>query len=150
MLAHKGIEEGIYVAEQIAGQSSFINYDTLPSVIYTEPEIAWVGQTEQALKTMDIPIKVGVFPLNATARAQAIGQTEGMIKIIAHAENDALLGVHIIGAHASELIAEAVLAMEFSASSEDLARTIHAHPTLSEGFHEAALALKKISVHVPL
>lgn len=150
MLAHKGIEEGIYVAEQIAGQSSFINYDTLPSVIYTEPEIAWVGQTEQALKTMDIPIKVGVFPLNATARAQAIGQTEGMIKIIAHAENDALLGVHIIGAHASELIAEAVLAMEFSASSEDLARTIHAHPTLSEGFHEAALALKKISVHVPV
>jgi len=150
MLAHKGIEEGVFVAEHCAGLHSAIDYDTLPSVIYTDPEIAWVGQTEQSLRTMGVPIKTGIFPLSATARAQAIGKTEGLIKIIAHAENDTLLGVHIIGAHASELIAEAVLAMEFSASSEDLARTIHAHPTLSEGFHEAALALKKVTAHLPL
>ena len=149
MLAHKGIEEGVFVAEQIAGCHSAINYSTLPSVIYTDPEIAWVGQTEQALKTMGTPIKIGIFPLSATARAHAIGRTEGMIKIITHAENDSILGVHIIGSQASELIAEAVLAMEFSASSEDLARTIHAHPTLSEGFHEAALALKKRTLHLP-
>lgn len=142
LLAHKGIEEGIYVAEQIAGRHGTINYSALPSVIYTDPEIAWVGQTEQALRTMGKAIKTGVFPLHATARAQALGKTEGMIKIIADADNDALLGVHIIGVQASELIAEAVLAMEFSASSEDLARTIHAHPTLSEGFHEAAHRLK--------
>lgn len=146
LLAHKGIEEGIYVAEQIAGQRGTINYNALPSVIYTEPEIAWVGQTEQALRTAGIPIKVGIFPLHATARAQAMGKTEGLIKIIADEANDALLGVHIIGTQASELIAEAVLAMEFSASSEDLARTIHAHPTLSESFHEAAHALKKLTL----
>jgi dihydrolipoamide dehydrogenase len=143
MLAHKGIEEGVFVAEQIAGIHNPINYDYLPSVIYTDPEIAWVGQTEQALRAMGENIKVGVFPLHAIARAQATGKTEGLVKVIAHAENDSLLGVHIIGSHASELIAEAVLAMEFSASSEDLTGTIHAHPTLSEALHEAALALKK-------
>ncbi|MDP2903087.1 MAG: FAD-dependent oxidoreductase, partial [Methylovulum sp.] len=149
MLAHKGIEEGIFVAENCAGRRSAINYDTLPSVIYTDPEIAWVGQTEQSLRTMGVAINVGVFPLSATARAQAMGKTEGLIKIITDAENDTLLGVHVIGAQASELIAEAVLAMEFSASGEDLARTIHAHPTLSEGFHEAAHALKKVNVSAP-
>ncbi|GAB6142340.1 dihydrolipoyl dehydrogenase [Methylosoma difficile] len=142
MLAHKGIEEGIFVAEQIAGLHSPINYNILPSVIYTDPEIAWVGQTEQALRAMGEPIKIGIYPLNATARAQTLGATEGMVKIIAHADNDSILGIHIIGAQASELIAEATLAMEFSASSEDLARTIHAHPTLSEAVHEAAIALK--------
>ncbi len=150
MLAHKGIEEGVYVAEHIAGHNSTINYDALPSVIYTEPEIAWVGQTEQALRTMGVAIKVGCFALATTARAQACGQKYGLLKIIAHAETDMVLGVHIIAPHASELIAEAVLAMEFSASSEDLARTIHTHPTLSEGYHEAALAIKKMSVHIPL
>ncbi len=150
MLAHKGIEEGVFVAEHIAGIHHPINYDYLPSVIYTDPEIAWVGQTEQALRAMGETIKIGVFPLDAIARAQAIGKTEGLVKIIAHAENDSVLGVHIIGAHASELIAEAVLAMEFSASSEDLSRTIHAHPTLSEALHEAALALKKQALHLPL
>lgn len=149
MLAHKGIEEGVFVAEQLAGKPASMHYDTLPSVIYTDPEIAWVGQTEQALKAMGEPIKIGVFPFHATARAQAAGKTEGMVKIIAHAKSDAVLGVHVIGPKASELIAEAVLAMEFSASSEDLARTIHAHPTRSEAFHEAAVALKKTAFHIP-
>ena len=149
MLAHKGLEEGVFVAEQIAEQHTPINYDIIPSVIYTEPEIAWVGQTEQALRAVGEPIKVGVFPLSATSRAQAIGRTEGLVKIITHADSDAILGVHMIGIHASELIAEAVLAMEFSASSEDLARTIHAHPTISEAMQEAALALNNRSLHLP-
>ncbi|HEY8034145.1 MAG TPA: dihydrolipoyl dehydrogenase [Methylobacter sp.] len=142
MIAHKGIEEGLFVAEQIAGIHNPVNYGILPSVIFTAPEIAWVGQTEQALRAMGEPIKIGTFPLNVTARAQATGQTEGIVKIIAHAETDAILGMHIIGAQASEMIAEAVLAMEFSASSEDLARTIHAHPTLSKALHSAALTIK--------
>lgn len=149
MLAHKGIEEGQFVAEQIAGVSGELNYGTIPSVIYTEPEIAWVGQTEQALKAVGTPIKTGVFPFHAIPRAQASGKTEGMAKIICHAGNDSILGVHIIGASASELIAEAVLAMEFSASGEDLAKTIHIHPTLSETVHEAALALKKSTLYLP-
>jgi dihydrolipoamide dehydrogenase len=148
MLAHKGIEEGVFVAELIAGFHNPINYDNLPSVIYTEPEIAWVGQTEQALRATGEGIKIGIFPLTATVRALAIGKTEGMVKIIAHAEKDKILGVHIIGAQASELIAEAVLAMEFSASSEDMARTIHARPTLSEAVHDAALALKERALHL--
>jgi dihydrolipoamide dehydrogenase len=142
MIAHKGVEEGLFVAEQIAGIHSSVNYGLLPSVIFTDPEIAWVGQTEQALRGMGESIKVGTFPLKSTARAQASGQTEGMVKIIAHAKTDALLGIHIIGAQAAEMIAEAVLAMEFSASSEDLARIIHAHPTFAKALHGAALALK--------
>ncbi|WP_394754812.1 dihydrolipoyl dehydrogenase [Crenothrix sp.] len=151
MLAHKGIAEGIFVAEQIAGIHNPINYDALPSVIYTDPEIAWVGQTEQALRAIAEPIKVGVFPLNANLRVHATEpQNEGIIKIIAHAETDAILGVHIIGAHASEILAEAVLAMEFSASTEDLVQTIHSHPTLSETLYEAALALKNRALHLPL
>ncbi len=132
MLAHKGIEEGVFVAELIAGLHNPINYDNVPSVIYSEPEIAWVGQTEQALRATGEPIKIGIFPLTATVRAVAVGRTEGMVKVIAHAGTDKILGVHIIGSQASELIAEAVLAMEFAASSEDLARTIHARPTFSE------------------
>jgi dihydrolipoamide dehydrogenase len=147
MLAHKGIEEGVFVAEQIAGIHNPIDYGILPSVIYTDPEIAWVGQTEQALRAMGEAIKVHSFSLKTNTRAQAMGKTEGLVKIIAHADTDALLGVHIISSHASELIAEAVLAMEFSASSEDLARTIHAHPTLSEALHEAALGLKNKSLY---
>ena len=143
MLAHKGIEEGVFVAELIAGIHNPINYDNLPCVVYSEPEIAWVGQTEQALRATGEPVKIGIYPLTATIRALAMGKTEGMIKIIAHSENDKILGVHIIGTQASELIAEAVLAMEFSASSEDLARTIHARPTLSEAVHDAALMLKE-------
>ena len=150
MLAHKGIEEGIFVAEQIAGLHSPINYNILPNVIYTDPEIAWVGQTEQALRAAGEPIKIGLYPLGTTARAQTLGKSEGMVKIITHATNDTILGVHIIGAHASEMIAEATLAMEFSASSEDLARTIHAHPTLSEALHEAAIAVKLTALHPKL
>jgi dihydrolipoamide dehydrogenase len=150
MLAHKGIEEGVFVAEQIGGLHTPFNYDNIPNVIYTDPEIAWVGQTEQALRSIGEPIKIGLFPLNANVRAQATGRIEGMVKIITHAETDAILGVHIIGDQASELIAEAILAMEFSASSEDLARTIHAHPSLSEALHEAALALKNRTLHLPI
>ncbi len=149
MLAHKGLEEGVFVAEHIAGQHSPINYQLIPSVVYTDPEIAWVGQSEQALKAIGENFKTGVFPLKASGRAQAMGKTEGMVKIITLAESDAILGVHIIGSHASELIAEAVLAMEFSASAEDLARTIHAHPSISEGMHEAALALDNRALHLP-
>jgi dihydrolipoamide dehydrogenase len=149
MLAHKGLEEGIFVAEFIANKHSPINYDGIPSVIYTKPEIAWVGQTEQGLKAKGEPYKVGRFLLKNTGRAQAIGETEGLVKIISHAETDVILGVHIISSVASELIAEAVLAMEFSASGEDLARTIHAHPSISEALHEAALALDNRALHLP-
>lgn len=149
MLAHKGLEEGIFVAEQIAEQNSPINYDIIPSVVYTSPEIAWVGQSEQALIAVGENYKVGIFPFTSSARAQASGKTEGMVKIITHAETDVILGVHIIGNQASELIAEAVLAMEFSASAEDLARTIHAHPSIAEALHEAALALDNRALHLP-
>jgi dihydrolipoamide dehydrogenase len=149
MLAHKGLEEGTFVAEYIANQHSAINYDGIPSVIYTEPEIAWVGQTEQALKSIGVPYKTGVFPFKASGRAMTAGKTEGLVKIISHTETDIILGVHIIGSLASELIAEAVIAIEFSASSEDLARTIHAHPSVSEALHEAALALDNRSLRLP-
>ena len=147
MLAHKGTEEGIAVAERIAGQSSHINLDVIPWVIYTEPEIAWVGLTEQQAKEQDIPIKVGSFPFAATGRALAMGEPAGLVKMIAHAESDDLLGVHICGAQASELIAEAVVTMEFHGSSEDLARIVHAHPTMSEAVHEAALHLDGRAIH---
>jgi len=147
MLAHKGSEEGIMVAENIAEQHGHLNYDAIPWVIYTDPEIAWVGRTEQALKTAGIPYKVGSFPFAANGRAKAMDAANGMIKILAHAETDALLGCHIIGPFASELIQEAVLAMEFHASSEDLARTIHAHPTLYEAMHEAALSVHGRALH---
>jgi dihydrolipoamide dehydrogenase len=149
MLAHKGLEEGTFVAEYIANQHTAIHYDGIPSVIYTEPEIAWVGQTEQVLKTIGVRYKVGVFHFSACGRAQTAGKTDGFVKIISHADTDAILGVHIMGSLASELIAEAVVAMEFSASSEDLARTIHAHPSISEALHEAALALDKRSLRIP-
>jgi dihydrolipoamide dehydrogenase len=149
MLAHKGIEEGIFVAEHIAGQQSPINYHTIPNVIYTDPEIAWVGQSEQDLIAIGENIKTSCFPFYATSRAQIMGNTQGIVKMIMQAETEIILGVHIIGALASELIAEAVLAMEFSATAEDLARTIHAHPTLSEAIHESALALNNRSLHIP-
>jgi dihydrolipoamide dehydrogenase len=148
MLAHKGIEEGIFVAEYIAEQHSPINYHTIPNVIYTDPEIAWVGQTEQDLLARGENIKSSIFPFNATSRSQIKGATSGMVKMIMQADSEVILGVHIIGALASELIAEAVLAMEFSATAEDLARTIHAHPTISEAIHESALALSGRSLHI--
>ncbi len=147
MLAHKGSEEGIMVAENIAGQHGHLNYDAIPWVIYTNPEIAWVGRTEQALKAGGIPYKVGSFPFSANGRAKAMDAATGMVKILAHAETDTLLGCHIIGPFASELVQEAVLAMEFHASSEDLARTIHGHPTLYEAMHEAALAVHGRALH---
>ncbi len=148
MLAHKGIEEGIFVAEHIAGQQSPINYHTIPNVIYTDPEIAWVGQTEQDLLAIGENIKTTCFPFSATSRSKIMGATDGMVKMIMQADTDIILGVHIIGTLASELIAEAVLAMEFSATAEDLARTIHAHPTISEAIYESALTLTGRSLHI--
>ena len=148
MLAHKGSEEGIAVAERIAGQQSHVNYDTIASVIYTQPEIAWVGKTEEALKTSGNPYRSGVFPFAASGRARAMQETEGMVKVLSDEDTDQVLGVHVIGPSASELIATAVMAMEFSASSEDIARTVFAHPTLSEGIHEAALAVDERALHI--
>lgn len=148
MLTHKGIEEGIFVAEHIAEQQSPINYHTIPNIIYTDPEIAWVGQTEQDLLAIGENIKTSVFPFSATSRSKIMGSTTGMVKMIMHADSDIILGVHIIGSLASELIAEAVLAMEFSATAEDLARTIHAHPTISAAIHESALVLTGRSLYI--
>lgn len=141
MLAHKGSEEGVMVADLIAGEIAQMNYKVIPYVIYTAPEIAWVGQTEQAVKESGRAYKVGTFPFAASGRAKAMEQTAGMVKIVAAKDDDEILGVHVIGPMAGELIAEAVLAMEFSASSEDLQRTIHAHPSLAEAMHEASLAV---------
>src|SRR5215469_10354842 len=146
MLAHKGKEEGAMVADLIAGRYAEVNYKTVPSVIYTAPEIAWVGLTEEQVKAQGKAYKVGVFPFLASGRARAMEQAQGFAKIIAAKDDDEILGVHIIGPMAGELIAEAVLAMEYSASSEDLQRTIHAHPTLSEALHEAALAVDKRAI----
>ncbi len=147
MLAHKGSEEGIAVAELIAGKAGHVNLDTVPWVIYTEPEIAWVGKTEKECKDAGIPVKTGSFPFAAIGRAMAMNETYGQVKIIAHAETDRVLGVHMIGPMVSELIAECVVAMEFQASADDLARICHAHPTLSEAVHEAALAVDKRAIH---
>ena len=143
MLAHKAEEEGVAVAERIAGQHGHVNFNTVPWVIYTSPEIAWVGQTEQQLKAAGRAYKAGTFPFMANGRARALGDTTGMVKMLADAKTDEILGVHIIGPMASELIAEAVVAMEFKASSEDIARICHAHPSLSEATKEAALAVDK-------
>jgi len=148
MLAHKSSEEGVAVAEAIAGQTSHVNLDTIPWVIYTAPEIAWVGKTEQQLKAEGVGYRAGQFPFMANGRARALGETAGFVKILAHAETDRILGVHVIGPYASELIAEAVVAMEFGASSEDIARIVHAHPTLSEALHEAALGVHKRALNL--
>ncbi len=146
MLAHKGKEEGIMVADLIAGRYGEVNYKVIPSVIYTAPEIAWVGLTEEQVKASGRPYKVGSFPFAASGRARAMEAAQGMAKIVAATDDDEILGVHIVGPLAGELIAEAVLAMEYSASTEDLQRTIHAHPTLSEAVHEAALAADKRAI----
>ncbi|MEP7058830.1 MAG: dihydrolipoyl dehydrogenase [Caldimonas sp.] len=143
MLAHKAEEEGVAVAERIAGQHGHVDFNTVPWVIYTHPEIAWVGQTEQQLKAAGRAYKAGTFPFLANGRARALGDTTGMVKFLADAKTDEVLGVHIVGPMASELIAEAVVAMEFRASSEDIARICHAHPSLSEATKEAALAVDK-------
>jgi dihydrolipoamide dehydrogenase len=143
MLAHKAEEEGVAVAERIVGQHGHVNFNTIPWVIYTSPEIAWVGQTEQQLKAAGVPYKAGTFPFLANGRARALGDTTGMVKFLADATTDEILGVHIVGPMASELISEAVVAMEFRASAEDIARICHAHPSLSEATKEAALAVDK-------
>ncbi|TAH47537.1 MAG: dihydrolipoyl dehydrogenase [Gammaproteobacteria bacterium] len=147
MLAHKGSEEGIAVAETIAGKAGHVNLDTVPWVIYTEPEIAWVGQTEAQVKESGVAYKTGSFPFAAIGRAVAMNETAGHVKIIADANTDRILGVHMVGPLVSELISEAVVAMEFKGSAEDLARIVHAHPTLSEAVHEAALAVDKRAIH---
>lgn len=147
MLAHKAEEEGVAVAERIAGQHGHVNFNTIPWVIYTSPEIAWVGHTEQQLKAEGRAYKAGTFPFMANGRARALGDTTGMVKFLADAKTDEILGVHIIGPFASELIAEAVVAMEFKASAEDIARICHAHPSLSEAVKEAALAVDKRSLN---
>ncbi|MET0535000.1 MAG: dihydrolipoyl dehydrogenase [Steroidobacter sp.] len=149
MLAHKGKEEGVMVADLIAGKVAEVNYKTSPSVIYTAPEIAWVGQSEEEVKKSGRAYKIGSFPFLASGRARAMESTAGFVKIVAAQDDDEILGVHIIGPMAGELIAEAVLAMEYSASTEDLQRTIHAHPTLSEAVHEAALNADKIAIDFP-
>ncbi len=143
MLAHKAEEEAVAVAERIAGQHGHVNFATLPSVIYTSPEVAWVGRTEQQLKAEGVKYKAGTFPFLANGRARALGDTTGMVKFLADAETDEILGVHMVGPMVSELISEAVVAMEFKASSEDIARICHAHPSLSESTKEAALAVDK-------
>jgi len=148
MLAHKAEEEGVVCAEMLAGQSGHINYDAIPGVVYTWPEAAAVGKTEEQLKKEGVEYKVGKFPFTANGRARAMADTEGFVKLLADAKTDRLLGAHIIGPDAGTIIAELVLALEFNASSEDLARTSHAHPTLSEALKEAALAVDKRSIHI--
>jgi dihydrolipoamide dehydrogenase len=147
MLAHKGSEEGIMVADLIAGRYGEMNYAVIPSVIYTAPEIAWVGQTEEQLKTTGVSYKAGTFNFAASGRAKAMDQAAGLVKVLAHVETDRILGVHIVGPLAGELIGEAVVAMEFEASAEDLQRTIHGHPTLTEAVHEAALSVDRRAIH---
>jgi dihydrolipoamide dehydrogenase len=147
MLAHKASEEGIAVAERIAGQASHVNYETIPWVIYTWPEIAWVGKTSQQLRASNMDFRAGVFPFSGNGRAHAMGDATGLVKILSDSKTDRILGVHIIGPYASELIGEAVAVMEFGGAAEDIARTVHAHPTLSEAVHEAALAVAGRALH---
>ena len=147
MLAHKAEDEGIAVAENIAGQSGHVNYDTIPGVVYTTPEVAYIGKSEERLREMGIDYKIGKFSFMANSRAKAIDDAEGFVKILADAKTDKVLGAHLIGPHAGELIAEIGIAMEFGASSEDIARTCHAHPTFSEAVKEAALSVDKRAIH---
>ncbi|MEM7079212.1 MAG: dihydrolipoyl dehydrogenase [Pseudomonadota bacterium] len=147
MLAHKATEEGVMVAERIAGHKPLVNYDTVPSVIYTHPEIAWVGKTEQQLKADGEEFNAGTFPFAASGRALAANDSQGMVKILADAKTDRILGVHVLGPQASELVAQAVIAMEFDASAEDLGLIMYAHPTLSEAVHEAALSVAGHAIH---
>ncbi|MCL6271132.1 dihydrolipoyl dehydrogenase [Sansalvadorimonas sp. 2012CJ34-2] len=149
MLAHKGSEEGVMVAELIADQKAQVNYDLVPSVIYTHPEIAWVGKTEEELKASGEEYKVGTFPFMASGRALAANDTDGMVKVIADKATDRILGVHVIGPSAAELVQQGVIAMEFASSAEDLALTMFSHPTVSEALHEAALAVDGHAIHIP-
>jgi dihydrolipoamide dehydrogenase len=148
MLAHKAEDEGAAVAEIIAGQTAHINYDAIPSVVYTWPEVASVGKTEEQLKETGVQYKVGKFPFSANGRARALGSTDGFVKMLVDAKTDRILGVHILGPSAGEMIAELCLAMEFGASAEDVGRTCHAHPTLNEAIKEAALAVEGRALHI--
>ncbi len=149
MLAHKAEEEGVFVAEVIAGQKPHIDYNLIPNVVYTWPEVASVGQTEEDLKKAGIPYKAGKFPFKASGRARASMDTDGLVKVLAHADTDEILGVHMIGPRTADMIAEAVVAMEYRASAEDIARMSHAHPTYTEAFKEAALdATEKRALHI--
>jgi dihydrolipoamide dehydrogenase len=148
MLAHKGSEEGVMVAERIAGKPAQMNYDCIPSIIYTHPEIASVGKTEQELKADGIPYKAGVFPFSASGRALAANDSDGLVKLLAHEETDRILGAHIVGPSAADLVQQVVIAMEFGSSAEDLALTVFGHPTLSEAVHEAALAVDGHAIHI--
>jgi len=149
MLAHKGSEEGVMVAENIAGHKASLNYDLIPSVIYTHPEIASVGQNEQQLKEAGIDYNVGTFPFVASGRALAANDSDGLVKILADAKTDRVLGCHIIGPSAADLAQTVVVAMEFSTSAEDLGLTVFSHPALSEAVHEAALAVNGHAIHIP-
>jgi dihydrolipoamide dehydrogenase len=148
MLAHKAQDEGVAVAERLAGKAGHVNYDVIPNVVYTYPEIASVGKTEEELKEAGIDYRTGKFPFTANGRAKANLTTEGFVKILADARNDRVLGVHIMGADAGNMIAEAAVAMEFGAAAEDIARTCHAHPTLTEAVKEAALAVDGRAIHL--
>jgi dihydrolipoamide dehydrogenase len=147
MLAHKASAEGIAAVESIAGRHGDVNYDVIPAIIYTWPEVAGVGLTEQQVKERDIPYCVGTYPFTGAGRARCMGETDGFVKLIAHSKTDRILGIHIIGPRAADMIAEGVLAMAFDASSEDIARTVHGHPTFSEALMEAAMAVRKCSIY---
>jgi dihydrolipoamide dehydrogenase len=147
MLAHKAEEEGIACVEHIVTGRGHVNYDAIPSVVYTHPEIASVGKSEEELKDAGVPYNKGTFPFTANGRARALNAAEGRVKVLAHKETDRVLGVHILGPRAGDLIAEAAVAMEFGASAEDIARACHAHPTLAEALKEAALAVDKRAIH---
>jgi len=148
MLAHKAQEDGVALMERLAGGAGHVDYGLVPGIVYTDPEIATVGRSEEQLQEEGIPYRKGVFPFTANGRARALGKTDGRVKILAHEETDRVLGVHIIGPRAGDLIAEAVAGMTYHASAEDLARTIHAHPTLAEAVKEAALAVDERAIHL--
>ncbi len=148
MLAHKAEDEGVAVAEIIAGQAGHVNYEAIPGVVYTWPEAASVGKTEEQLKAEGVAYKAGKFPFTANGRARAMAMTDGFVKILADAKTDRILGAHILGANAGDLIAEIVVGMEFGAAAEDIARTCHAHPTLNEAVKEAALAVGGRAIHI--
>jgi dihydrolipoamide dehydrogenase len=149
MLAHKGSEEGVMVAERIAGQKTLMNYDIIPNVIYTHPEVASVGRTEEQIKADGEPYNVGVFPFVASGRALAANDKDGMVKMIAHAETDRILGCHIVGPSAADLVQQVAIAMEFGSTAEDIGLIVFGHPTLSEAVHEAALAVHGHAIHIP-
>ena len=148
MLAHKGSEEGIMVAERIAEKQAQVNYDLVPSVIYSHPEIAWVGHNEDELKLKKIDYKVGKFPFAASGRALAVDQSVGFVKVLSDKKTDTILGVHVFGPAAAEIVQQALISMEFGASSEDISLTMFSHPTVSEAFHEAALAANNQAIHI--